>query len=162
MTLNFKLRYTLLTAMFISSHTQGIKVICEQAVWAKSLLFLFCFLGNQRVNGETYSRGESLKYILHPAMNSTLGPCIPKRKLWFGREWRQPVAWPWFTGGLRLPRVTNHNIRAPTNSEESSLPKTGRKRGKKERESYAKWHTSSSKAWVVSTAIGYLTLHEGN
>lgn len=45
-------------------------------------------------------------------MNSTLGPYIPERKLRFVREWRQPVAWPWFTGCFRLPRVTNHNIMA--------------------------------------------------
>lgn len=66
-------------------------------------------------------------------MNSTLGTCIPKWKLWFGKEWRQPVAWPWFTGGSRLPKVTNHNIMALQIQIKAQF-QTIRKREKERRE----------------------------
>lgn len=114
------------------SHT-GIKVTFEQT--AKQLLFLSpSFLGSQRVNGGNWARGESLKHILQQPMNSTLGPCIPERKLWFGREWRQPVAWPWFTGALRLPRVTNHNIMALWNQSKAQFQRMGERKERKSRE----------------------------
>lgn len=155
-----QVNYWHLEKMLMKRRTLCIKVTCEHTALAKPLLFLSSsFPGSRRVNGGIWTRGESLKHILHQPTNSTLRPCIPKRKLWFGREWRQPVAWPWFTGGLRLPRVTNHNIMALWIQSKAQLQ---RMRKRDERESYAKWHTSSPEACAVSTAIGYLTLHEGN
>lgn len=89
-------------------------------------------------------------------MNSTLGTCIPKWKLWFGKEWRQPVAWPWFTGGSRLPKVTNHNIMAlqiQIKAQLQTIRKREKERGKEKREG-AFYNT------VFCMAIGYLSLKE--
>lgn len=77
-----------------------------------------------------WAQGESLKHILQQPMNSTLGPCVPRGKLWLGREWRQAVAWLWFTGAPCLPRATNHNIMAlEVQSDWRSAPQNERKKG---------------------------------
>lgn len=93
-------------------------------------------------------------------MNCILGTSILKWKLQFGREWRRPVAWPWFTGGSRLPKVTNHNIMALWIQSQAQFHRIGKREWeqikREERVSYTKWHTSSPKAYVVRYLMKYV------